>query len=64
MPTIILEVVQGRSLEQKRAVVKDITDTVVKNFKVPPEIVRIVFHEYPLECVSQGGTLACDSVKK
>jgi 4-oxalocrotonate tautomerase len=64
MPTVILEVAQGRSLEQKRALAKDITDALVKDFKVPPEIVRIVFHEYPLECVAQGGTLACDSVKK
>ena len=37
MPEIYVHAVEGRSLEQKRALVKDITDAVVRNFKVKPE---------------------------
>jgi hypothetical protein len=32
MPEIYVHAVKGRTLDQKRALVKDITDAVVKNF--------------------------------
>src|SRR5204862_1254209 len=35
MPEIYVHAVKGRSLDQKRALIKDITDAVVKNFSVP-----------------------------
>ena len=35
MPEIYVHAVKGRTLDQKRALVKDITDAVVKNFSVP-----------------------------
>jgi 4-oxalocrotonate tautomerase len=37
MPEIYVHAVKGRSLDQKRALIKDITDAVVKNFSVPAE---------------------------
>ena len=36
MPEIYVHAVKGRTLDQKRALVKDITDAVVKNFSVLP----------------------------
>ena len=42
MPIITVEASAGRSLEQKRRLVKDITDAVVKNYKVTPDVVTIV----------------------
>jgi len=36
MPFIIIETDEGRTIEQKRGLVKDITDAVCKNFTVPP----------------------------
>ena len=41
MPEIYVHAVKGRTLEQKRALIKDITDAVVKNFSVPLEAVTI-----------------------
>jgi len=37
MPEIIIHAVEGRSLESEQALLKDITDAVVKNFEVHPE---------------------------
>ena len=36
MPEVVFYALGGRSVEQKRALVKDFTDAVVKNYKVDP----------------------------
>ncbi len=36
MPEVYVHAVKGRTQEQKKALVKDITDAVVKNFARPP----------------------------
>ena len=60
MPLITVKAVQGRSIEQKRGLVKDITEAVVKNFAVPPEAVHIDIIESSKENIAKGGTLFCD----
>jgi 4-oxalocrotonate tautomerase len=45
MPEVYVHAVEGRTLDQKRALVQDITAAVVKNFNVPPETVMIQFIE-------------------
>ena len=45
MPEIYVHAVKGRSLDQKRALIKDITDAVVKNFGTPPEAVVVTIVE-------------------
>jgi len=61
MPLIIIEADEGRTIEQKRGLVKDITDAVCKNFNVPPEAVSILMHEGKKENRARGGKLAIDS---
>ncbi len=61
MPLIIIEADAGRTIEQKRGLVKDITDAVCKNFNVPPEAVSILMHEGKKENRARGGKLAVDS---
>ena len=41
MPEIIVYAVEGRTAEQKKSLMKDITDAVVKNFQVPLETVTV-----------------------
>jgi 4-oxalocrotonate tautomerase len=60
MPTVIVEVDEGRTVEQKRGLVKDITDAVSKNFKVSPEAVTIYIHEGKKENRGKGGKLVID----
>lgn len=60
MPIVIIEVDEGRTIEQKRGLVKDITDAVCKNFNVKPEAVSIHLHEGKKENRGKAGKLACD----
>ena len=61
MPTVIIEADVGRTIDQKRGLVKDITDAVCKNFAVPPEAVSILMHEGKKENRARAGKLAVDS---
>src|SRR6266699_3064836 len=57
MPEIYVHAVKGRSLDQKRALIKDITDAVVKNFSVPAEAVMVEIVESEPTAKAKGGVL-------
>ena len=61
MPHVIIEADEGRTVDQKRGLVKDITDAVCKNFAVGPEAVSILIHEGTKENYARAGKLAIDS---
>ena len=60
MPIVIVEAVEGRTVEQKRARVKDITEVVMRDFKVPAEVVTVIIHDLPACNVCRAGTLYLD----
>ncbi len=60
MPEVIVYAVAGRSLEQKRALVKDISDAVVKNFSAPLDAVTVQIVECPPSDKAKGGVLFAD----
>jgi len=55
MPEILVHIVEGRSPEAKKALMKDITDAVVKHFNVPPERVVVQIVESRKDSKSRGG---------
>lgn len=55
MPEIIVHAVEGRSAETKKALMKDITDAVVRHFGVPPERVVVQIVESAKNSKSRGG---------
>jgi 4-oxalocrotonate tautomerase len=57
MPEIYVHAVKGRTLDQKRALVKDITDAVVKNFSVPADVVTVEIVESEPTAKAKGGVL-------
>src|SRR5436190_21350502 len=57
MPEIYVHAVKGRTLEQKRGLIKDITDAVVKNFSVPAEAVMVEIVESEPTAKAKGGVL-------
>ena len=61
MPTVSVVALEGRTVEQKRALVKDITEAVVKNFNVNSEQVTVVIHEITTENIAKDGKLFLDS---
>jgi 4-oxalocrotonate tautomerase len=60
MPEIYVYAVEGRSIDQKRALVKDITDAVVRNFNVGAEAVMVQIMESPRTSKAKGGFLFSD----
>ena len=59
-PIVIIEADEGRTVEQKRGLVKDITEAVCKNFKVEPQAVSVLIHEGKKENRGKAGKLAID----
>ena len=55
MPEVYVHAVTGRTPEQKKALMKDITDAVVKHFSVQPEAVVVAIVETPKADKSKGG---------
>lgn len=55
MPEVVVFAVEGRSSEQKKKLMKDITDAVVSNFNVNPEVVVVSVVETPKQNKSRGG---------
>ena len=55
MPEIIVYCAAGRTPEQKKALMKGITDAMVKNFGVEPEAVTVQIVEAPKTDKAKGG---------
>jgi 4-oxalocrotonate tautomerase len=60
MPLVVVSADEGRTIEEKRGLVKDITEAVCKNFNVKPETVSILIREGKKENRGKGGKLAID----
>ena len=57
MPEIYIYAIEGRSLDQKRAVIEDITASITANFSVAPETVMVQIIESPRHNKAKGGVL-------
>ena len=60
MPTIQVDMLEGKSQEQKRAMVKNVTDAVVESIGCKPEKVKIIIREMKKEHLANGGILESD----
>lgn len=60
MPTVIVEADEGRTIDQKRGLVKDVTEAVCKNFNCEPQAVTILIHELKQGNRGKAGKLSCD----
>ena len=60
MPEVVVYAAGSRPAEQKKALCKDITDAVVKNYKVPAEVVVITLVETPRTDKAKGGVMFSD----
>ena len=61
MPLVTIKILEGRTVEQKRAMVRDVTDAIVKNIGCPPQAVTIDIVDLKKENVSEGGELFYDT---
>ena len=57
MPEVVVYILEGRSLDQKRGLVKDITEAVVKNAGTTPDQVTVSLVETAKTSKAKGGVL-------
>jgi 4-oxalocrotonate tautomerase len=57
MPEVIIYLVEGRTPEVKRALMKDISDAIVRHAGVPEDAVTISLMETPKANKMKGGQL-------
>lgn len=60
MPEVVVYALEGRSIDQKRGLVKDITAAVMKNFGAPADAVVVTLIESPKVNKGKGGLLFTD----
>jgi 4-oxalocrotonate tautomerase len=60
MPTIRVELFAGRSVEQKRALARALTDATVTTLGGRPDAVDVVFVDVERHDWASGGELWCD----
>ncbi len=60
MPLVTIKIFEGRTVEQKRGMAKDVTEAIVKNIGCPPAAVHIDIVDLKKENLAQGGKLFSD----
>ena len=57
MPEVVVYANEGRSVDQKRGLVKDITNAIMKNYGVPADAVVVTLVETAKHNKAKGGVL-------
>lgn len=60
MPIVHIDLIPGRSQEQLKNLVKDVTDAVSKNTGAPAEHIHVILSEMQKNRYSVGGVLKSD----
>jgi 4-oxalocrotonate tautomerase len=60
MPVVTVELWEGRTIEQKRALCRAITDAMVEHAGARPDALHVIIHEVPKEDWALGGVLGPD----
>ncbi len=55
MPSVKIEMIQGRTPEKKEELIKNVTQAVVDTLQVPKESVHVSLYEIPKENIGHGG---------
>lgn len=60
MPVVQIDMLEGRTLEQKRDMVKKVTEVIVETAKCPAEAVTIIIRDMPPQHLGKAGKLRSD----
>jgi 4-oxalocrotonate tautomerase len=63
MPTIRVEMFEGRTPDQKRLLARELTDACVRAIGGSPESVNVLFYDIAKQDWATGGTLWSDRAK-
>jgi len=60
MPVVTVQLWEGRGIEQKRALVRAITDAMVEHAGARPDALHVILQEIPPENWGRAGVLGVD----
>ena len=60
MPMIIVKMIEGRTIEQKRQLVREITDVVARVAGISEDQVDVIIEDYPKHDWAKAGVLFSD----
>jgi 4-oxalocrotonate tautomerase len=60
MPVVTVQLWEGRTLEQKRALVKAITEAMIEHAAASPDALHVILQEIPRENWGRAGVLGID----
>lgn len=60
MPVVTIQLWEGRTLDQKRALVRAVTDAMVEHAEAKPDGLHVVLQEIPRENWGRAGVLGVD----
>jgi 4-oxalocrotonate tautomerase len=60
MPVVTVQMFEGRSLDQKRKLVRAITDAMIEHAQARPDGLHVVLQEIPKENWGRAGVLGSD----
>lgn len=58
MPIVHIEILEGRTAEQKKTMAEKVTQAIVESLGSPPEAVSIIIRDMPLTNFAKGGKVA------
>jgi 4-oxalocrotonate tautomerase len=61
MPIVTIELIEGRTVDQKREMAKQITETIKNVTNISEDSVEVIFHDIKKENYSKGGKLFIDN---
>ena len=64
MPIVVVNIKEGRTLDQKRAMVTKMTEVLCETMEVKESSVRIIINEMKNDNFAIAGTLVCDNPAK
>ena len=60
MPTVVVRMLEGRNLDQKRALVKRITEALIEECNAKDDRVSVYIEEFKTENLAHAGVLFVD----
>ena len=60
MPIVQIELLEGRTVAQKRSLVEKVTEAIMESIGAPAEKVTIIIRDMPKENYAKAGKLASD----
>jgi 4-oxalocrotonate tautomerase len=60
MPIVTIRQLEGRTVEQKRKLAKEITDAIVRIYKIDADRVNVNFFDMPSHNIAKAGKLFID----